>query len=60
MVIVDDDGGTDGGGGGRGAPLLLGRAPGLRQAARPGWRGGGAPFLGPSWPVFSADEYDPC
>jgi hypothetical protein len=59
MIVVDDDGGT-GGDSGRSAPSSLGRAPGLGQATRPDWRGGGAPSLGPSWPVFSADEYDPC
>jgi hypothetical protein len=58
MVVVDDDGGT-----GRGAPSSLGNVPGLGQAARPCCRDGsssGAPSLGPSWPVFSTDEYGLC
>jgi hypothetical protein len=58
-MVVDDDGGTGGGG----TPSSLGHAPGLGQATRLGWRGGsggGAPSLGPSWPIFSANEYGPC
>jgi len=56
MVTINRNDGDDGGGG-HGAPSALGHVSLLGQ---PSYGGCGAPYLGPSWLIFSANEYGLC